>query len=61
MIGPEGGFAPTEVSRLRQAGAETVHLGARVLPARRAGVVAAGLLLARAGDLDAAMPGAERR
>ena len=44
MIGPEGGFAPAEVSRLRQAGAETVHLGARVLPARRAGVVAAGLL-----------------
>ena len=61
MIGPEGGFAPTEVDRLRQAGAEMVHLGARVLPARRAGVVAAGLLLARAGDLDAAMPGAESR
>jgi 16S rRNA (uracil1498-N3)-methyltransferase len=56
VTGPEGGLAPPEVERLREAGAETVHLGARVLPARRAAVVAAGLLLARAGDLDAGMP-----
>jgi 16S rRNA (uracil1498-N3)-methyltransferase len=56
VIGPEGGLAPTEIELLCQAGAEMVHLGPRVLPARRAAVVAAGLLLARAGDLDAAAP-----
>jgi 16S rRNA (uracil1498-N3)-methyltransferase len=52
VIGPEGGLDPDEVDRLREAGAEMVHLGPRVLPARRAAIVAAGLLLARAGDLD---------
>ena len=52
VIGPEGGLDPGEVDRLREAGAEMVHLGPRVLPARRAAIVAAGLLLARAGDLD---------
>ncbi len=52
VIGPEGGFDPGEADRLREAGAEMVHLGPRVLPARRAAIVAAGLLLARAGDLD---------
>jgi len=56
VIGPEGGLAPVEVERLREAGAEMVHLGPRVLPARRAAVVAAGLLLSRAGDLDAGKP-----
>jgi 16S rRNA (uracil1498-N3)-methyltransferase len=52
VVGPEGGLDPGEVDRLREAGAEMVHLGPRVLPARRAAMVAAGLLLARAGDLD---------
>jgi 16S rRNA (uracil1498-N3)-methyltransferase len=52
VVGPEGGLDPVELDRLRQAGAEMVHLGPRVLPARRAAIVAAGLLLARAGDLD---------
>ena len=56
VIGPEGGLATAEVERLRAAGAEPVHLGPRVLPARRAAMFATGLLLARAGDLDAALP-----
>jgi 16S rRNA (uracil1498-N3)-methyltransferase len=56
VIGPEGGLAPTEAERLGAAGAELVHLGPRVLPARRAAGFAAGLLLARAGDLDPAFP-----
>jgi 16S rRNA (uracil1498-N3)-methyltransferase len=56
VIGPEGGFAQAEVDLLRDAGAEAVHLGPRLLPARLAGVVAAGLLLSRAGDLDTALP-----
>ena len=57
MIGPEGGLAPSEIERLRDEGAEMVHLGPRVLPARSAAMVAAGLLLARAGDLDTRLPG----
>lgn len=31
IIGPEGGFTDYEVTRLREAGAETVHAGQRVL------------------------------
>jgi len=60
VIGPEGGLTSEEVDLLRRAGAETVHLGPRVLPARRAGMVAAGLLLGRAGDLDSALPATPR-
>jgi 16S rRNA (uracil1498-N3)-methyltransferase len=56
VIGPEGGFDAAETARLREAGAELVHLGPRTLPAVRAGALAAALLLARAGDLDAAAP-----
>ncbi len=56
VIGPEGGLTPAEAERLRAAGADLVHLGPRVLPARRAAAFAAGLLLARAGDLDDAVP-----
>lgn len=56
VIGPEGGLASAETDRLRTAGAEPVHLGPRVLPARRAAAFAAALLLARAGDLDNSLP-----
>ncbi len=51
VIGPEGGLEPGEMERLEAAGAERLHLGARVLPARQAGAVVALLLLAAAGDL----------
>ncbi len=55
-VGPEGGLAPDELAALAEAGAQAVHLGPRVLPAAHAGALAVGLLLARAGELDAAAP-----
>ncbi len=56
VIGPEGGLEDAEIGTLLGAGAETAHLGARVLPARRAALVAAGIVLARSGDLDTTQP-----
>jgi 16S rRNA (uracil1498-N3)-methyltransferase len=53
VIGPEGGLAPEELAAILAAGGEEVHLGPRVLRARLAGAVAAGILLARLGELDA--------
>jgi 16S rRNA (uracil1498-N3)-methyltransferase len=50
-IGPEGGFGEQDLDTLRGAGAETVHMGARVLRTRYAAAVACALLFARAGDL----------
>jgi 16S rRNA (uracil1498-N3)-methyltransferase len=58
VVGPEGGLDVAEAGVLIRAGAETVHLGPRVLPARRAALVAAGIVLAATGDLDSAMPAA---
>ena len=54
VIGPEGGLDVTDLRVLDDAGAVTVHLGSRTLPSRLAGAVATSLLLAGAGDLDAA-------
>jgi 16S rRNA (uracil1498-N3)-methyltransferase len=54
VIGPEGGLDGTDLRALDEAGALTVHIGARTLPSRLAGAVATSLLLAGAGDLDTA-------
>jgi 16S rRNA (uracil1498-N3)-methyltransferase len=47
VIGPEGGVAPAEQEALTAAGAVPARLGPTVLRASSAGVVAAGLVLAR--------------
>jgi len=52
FVGPEGGFAKTEVALARQAGATTFGLGARVLRTETAGPVLAALALFAVGDLD---------
>lgn len=44
-IGPEGGFAPEEVKRLKEAGAVTAGLGPRILRTETAGMTAAALML----------------
>lgn len=56
VIGPEGGIAPGDLIHLRAANATPVHLGARIVPARLAGFLAASLLFAAAGDLDTPPP-----
>ena len=58
VIGPEGGFAGSDLELCRDAGAEFVHLGPRMLPAWLAGTIAVSLLLQSAGDL--AQPAAEK-
>ena len=54
VIGPEGGLDAVDLGLLDGSGAITVHLGSRTFPSRLAGAVATSLLLAGAGDLDAA-------
>lgn len=55
VIGPEGGLGDRDIAALDAAGASRAHLGPRVLRTRYAGAVATALLLARSGDLDAAL------
>jgi 16S rRNA (uracil1498-N3)-methyltransferase len=49
IVGPEGGLSPAEVAALTGAGAVDAHLGPTVLRTSTAGVVAASVLLSRAG------------
>ncbi|GAC1580776.1 MAG: 16S rRNA (uracil(1498)-N(3))-methyltransferase [Candidatus Dormibacteria bacterium] len=55
-IGPEGGFGESDLDTLHRSGAETVHVGARILRTRYAGAMACMLLLARSGDLADPLP-----
>jgi 16S rRNA (uracil1498-N3)-methyltransferase len=51
VVGPEGGFADSEVQTLRAAGAIVAGLGPRILRTETAGPVALSLLQFRYGDL----------
>jgi len=53
-VGPEGGWSAADLATLAAAGAGPVHLGPRVYRSRLAGAFACTMLLARAGDCDAA-------
>ncbi len=53
FIGPEGGFEDSEVDLAREAGAEIVSLGPRILRSETAGIVASALMLDALGELDA--------
>jgi 16S rRNA (uracil1498-N3)-methyltransferase len=46
LIGPEGGFSPSEVETAREAGVQPVSLGRRVLRAETAAIAAAALVAA---------------
>jgi 16S rRNA (uracil1498-N3)-methyltransferase len=52
FIGPEGGFEDEEVELAREAGAEIVSLGPRILRSETAGIVASALVLDALGELD---------
>jgi 16S rRNA (uracil1498-N3)-methyltransferase len=49
IVGPEGGPSPAEVAALTGAGAVGAHMGPTVLRTSTAGVVAASVMLSRAG------------
>jgi 16S rRNA (uracil1498-N3)-methyltransferase len=51
FIGPEGGFEQGEIEALIEAGAETVHLGPRILRSETAASVVIALIQAAWGDL----------
>jgi len=51
VIGPEGGFAPTEVQAAVAAGMHPVSLGPRILRTQTAGPVLAALVLYELGDM----------
>ena len=49
VVGPEGGIAPSELSRLETAGATAVRLGDTILRTSTAGPAAVAVLSARLG------------
>ena len=53
LIGPEGGFAAEEVALAREAGAQVVSLGRRILRSETAGLAAAAAVLYELGELGA--------
>jgi len=53
LIGPEGDFAAEEVALAREAGAQVVSLGPRILRSETAGIVAAAAVLYELGELGA--------
>ena len=50
IIGPEGGFAPSEVQSARGAGVTVAGLGSRILRSESVAIAAAAVILSRAGD-----------
>lgn len=50
LVGPEGGFMPEEREAILAAGATGVGLGPRILRAETAGIAAASVYMAAAGD-----------
>ncbi|MDR7857110.1 RsmE family RNA methyltransferase [Tissierella sp.] len=51
IIGPEGGFEPYEIEKLKSIGGEIVTLGPRILRTETAGIVASTIVLYEHGDI----------
>jgi len=56
FIGPEGGFDPTEVERMRAAGLRVFSLGKRILRMETAAILTPALVLYQLGDMDIRKP-----
>ena len=56
LVGPAGGFEPTEADQLREAGFHAVSLGPRILRAETAAVAAVAVAQAAWGDLATPSP-----
>lgn len=52
LIGPEGGFAPSEVALCKAAGAKAVTMGPRILRTETAALAAVSVVMYQNGDLD---------
>jgi 16S rRNA (uracil1498-N3)-methyltransferase len=52
FVGPEGGFAPEEADRARDAGVIPVSLGPRTLRTETAAIVLVTLAMAALGEMD---------
>ena len=52
MVGPEGGFEPSEVAEAKRMGAQIVSLGKRILRTETAAIVAVALVLYELGQLE---------
>ncbi len=52
IIGPEGGFEPSEIDKLKEIGGNIVTLGPRILRTETAGIVAATVIFYIGGDME---------
>ncbi len=52
IIGPEGGFEPSEIEQLNQMGAKTATLGPRILRCETAPIAALSVIMAMTGNLN---------
>ena len=51
MIGPEGGFDPTEISKIHESGIKTITLGKRILRTETAGEAVLAMIRYELGDI----------
>jgi 16S rRNA (uracil1498-N3)-methyltransferase len=51
LVGPEGGWTPTETMNMEQAGYTKIHMGKRILKSDTAGLALAAILQYELGDL----------
>ena len=52
VIGPEGGFEPSEIEALKAQGAKTATLGPRILRCETAPLAALAVIMSLTGNMD---------
>lgn len=56
IIGPEGGFEAAEIRQAKEAGAQPVHLGPRILRAETAAIAAVAYTMFASGEMEGGCP-----